>query len=136
MQALLEGVDRRSGDSETHLRRDGCSYLDAVSCIWLAVLQRCLLFCSEGAQAVSHDARFDLLLIRERKISPKFSCIKFFHIQEVPTQIPGHPGHSLSKTTEKGHLHKVSVRDIPMSGSVMSQEYPAQTLFLCFFPPD
>ena len=38
---------------------------------------------------------------RVRKISPKFSCIKFFQIRDVPTQIPGHPGHSLSKTTEK-----------------------------------
>ena len=33
--------------------------------------------------------------------------IKFLQIRDVPTQIPGHPGHSLSKTTEKGHLHKV-----------------------------
>ena len=39
-------------------------------------------------------------------------------------------GHSLSKTTEKGHLHKVFVRDIPTSGSGMSQEYPAQKLYL------
>ena len=54
---------------------------------------------------------------RVRKISPKFSCIKFFQIWDVPTQIPGHPGHSLSKTTEKSHLHKVFVRDIPTSGS-------------------
>ena len=39
---------------------------------------------------------------RERKISPKlFCCIKFFQIRDVPTQIPGHPGHSVSKTTEK-----------------------------------
>ena len=57
-----------------------------------------------------------------------FSCIKFFQIRDVPTQIPGHPGHSLSKTTEKGHLHKGFVRDMPTSGSLMSQEYPAQTL--------
>ena len=73
---------------------------------------------------------------RVRKISPKFSCIKFFQIRDVPTQIPGHPGHSLSKTTEKGHLHKVFVRDIPTSGSRMSQEYPAQKLYVslgCFF---
>ena len=67
---------------------------------------------------------------RVRKISPKFSCIKFFQIQDVPTQIPGHPGHSLSKTTDKGHLHKVFVRDIPTSGSRMSQEYPAQNLYV------
>ena len=32
-----------------------------------------------------------------------------------PTQILGHPGRSLSKTTEEGHLHKVLVRDIPTS---------------------
>ena len=51
----------------------------------------------------------------------EFSCIKFFHV-------PGHPGHSVSKTTEKGQLHKVFVRDIPTSGPRMSQEYPAQTL--------
>ena len=69
-------------------------------------------------------------LHRVRKISPKFSCIKFFQIRDVPTQIPGHPGHSLSKTTEKGHLHKVFVRDIPTSGSRMSQEYPAQKLYV------
>ena len=35
--------------------------------------------------------------------------------RDVPTQIPGHPGHSLSETTEKGHLHKVFIRDIPTS---------------------
>ena len=67
---------------------------------------------------------------RVRKISPKISCLKFFHIRDVPTQIPGRPGHSLSKTTEKGHLHKVFVRDIPTSGSRMSQEYPAQKLYV------
>ena len=67
---------------------------------------------------------------RVRKISPKFSCIKFFQIRDVPTQNPGHPGHSLSKTTQKGTLHKVFVRDIPTSGSRMSQEYPAQKLYV------
>ena len=67
---------------------------------------------------------------RERKISPKFSCIKMFQIRDVPTQIPGDPGHSLSKTTDRGHLLKVFVRDIPTSGSLMSQEYPAQKLYL------
>ena len=51
-------------------------------------------------------------LYRVRKISPNFSCIKFFQIRDVPTQIPGHPGHSLSETTEEGQLHKVFVRDI------------------------
>ena len=65
-----------------------------------------------------------------RKISPTFSCIKFLQIRDVPTQISGHPGDSLSKTTEKGHLHKVSVRDIPTSGSLMSQEHPAQELYV------
>ena len=48
---------------------------------------------------------------------PKFSCIKFF-------QTRGRPD-SLSKTTEKEHLHEVFVRDIPTSGSLMSQEHPA-----------
>ena len=75
-------------------------------------------------------SHFERPLYRVRKISPKFSCIKFFQIRDVPTQIPGHPGHSLSKTTEKGHLHKVFVRDIPTSGSRMSQEYPAQKLYV------
>ena len=64
------------------------------------------------------------------KSAQSFFCIKFFQIRDVPTQIPGHPGHSLSKTTEKGHLHKVFVRDIPTSGSRMSQEYPAQKLYV------
>ena len=68
--------------------------------------------------------------IRERKISPKFACIEFFQIRDVPTHISGHPGHCLSKTTEKGHLHKVFLRDIPTSGSLMSQEYPAQKLYV------
>ena len=67
---------------------------------------------------------------RVRKISPKFSCIKFFQIRDVPTQIPGHPGHSVCKTTEKGHLHKVFVRDVPTSGSRMSQEYPVRKLYV------
>ena len=68
--------------------------------------------------------------IRLRKISPKFSRIKFFKIRDVPTQIPGHPGHSLSKPTEEAHLHKVFVLDIPTFGSRMSQEYPAQKLYV------
>ena len=59
-----------------------------------------------------------------------FSCIKFFQPRDVPTQIPGHYGHSLSKTKEKDHLHKVFVQDIPTSGSLISQEYPAQKLYL------
>ena len=65
-----------------------------------------------------------------RKISPEFSFIKFFQIRDVPTHILGHPGHSLSKTPEKGQLHKDFVRDIPTSGSRMSQEYPAQKLYV------
>ena len=74
---------------------------------------------------------------RERKISPNFSCIKFLQIRDVPTQIPGHPGHSLSKTTEKGHLHKVFVRDIPTSGSGCPRNILPKTLSLgCFFPPE
>ena len=72
----------------------------------------------------------DFNVNKEQKISSKFSCIKFFQIWDVPTQIPGHPIHSLSKTTAKGHLHQVFVRDIPTSGSLMSQEYPAQKLYL------
>ena len=38
---------------------------------------------------------------RVRKISPKFSCIKFFQIRDVPTQISGYPGYSLSKQQKK-----------------------------------
>ena len=37
---------------------------------------------------------------REQKISPKVSCIKFFHFLGRPDPNPGHPGHSLSKATE------------------------------------
>ena len=66
-----------------------------------------------------------------------FFYLKFFQIWDVPTRIPGHPGHSLSKTTEKGHLHKVFVRDIPMPGSLMSQISRPKTLCLdCFSIPD
>ena len=73
-----------------------------------------------------------------RKISPKLSCIKFLQIRDVPTQIPGHPGHSLSKTTEKGHLHKVFFRDIPTSGSpdVPGISRPKTLCLGCFFGPD
>ena len=68
------------------------------------------------------------------KTSPKFSCIKFFQIRDVPTQNPGHPGHSLSKTTEKGHLHKVFVRDIPTSGSGCPRNIPPKNfMFRLFF---
>ena len=35
---------------------------------------------------------------REIRSAKKFSCRKFFQIRHVPTQIPGRPGHSLSKT--------------------------------------
>ena len=56
----------------------------------------------------------------ERKISPKFSCIKFFQgptcapeSLDVPTHITGHPGHSLSKATEKCALQKVFVQETP-----------------------
>ena len=38
----------------------------------------------------------------------------------TPTQIAGHPSDSLSKTTEKGALHKVFVRNVPGRG----QGYP------------
>ena len=60
--------------------------------------------------------------------------IEFFQVRDVPTQIPGHRGHSLSKTTEKGHLrHKVFVWDITTPGSLMSQEHPAQKLCLPYW---
>ena len=36
---------------------------------------------------------------------------------DVPTRIAGHPCHSLSKTTEKGVLHKVFVRETTQPGS-------------------
>ena len=68
--------------------------------------------------------------IGNEKSAQSFLAYKFFQIRDVPTQIPGHPSHSLSKTTEKGNLHKVFVRDIPTSGSRMSQEYPAQKLYV------
>ena len=47
-----------------------------------------------------------------QKISPECACIEFFWSRDVPTQIAGHPGHYLSKTTEKRTLHKVFVWDI------------------------
>ena len=70
-----------------------------------------------------------VFLLRERKSSPKFSCMKFPNPGR-PGPNPGHAGHSLSKTTAKGHLHKVVVRDILTSWSLMSQECPAQKLYL------
>ena len=64
-------------------------------------------------------------------------CIQLFGSQGVPTQIAGHPAHSLSRTAEKGALHKFlpgtsqgRIRDIPTCASLMSQEYPAQNLYL------
>ena len=106
---------------------------------WLKTLAASKAHCGifENVRGFGMDSEFtdsisgrEFLMNRVRKISPKFSCIKFFQIRDVPTQIPGHSGHSLSKTTEKGHLHKVFVRDIPTSGSRMSQEYPAQKLYV------
>ena len=44
---------------------------------------------------------------------------------DVPTQITGHPGHSLPETTEKVAVHLVSVRDIPRSGSGISRHLGA-----------
>ena len=41
------------------------------------------------------------IILWERKISPKFSCIKSFQIRDVLTQILGNPSHSLSKTTKR-----------------------------------
>ena len=58
--------------------------------------------------------------LRTRILRTRGFC-GFFQIRDVPTQIPGHPGHSLSKTTEKGHMHKVFVWDIPTSGPLISQ---------------
>ena len=76
-----------------------------------------------------------VVLLRLRKISPEFSCIEFRHFRDVPTQSPGHPCHFLSKTTEKGHLHKVFVRNIPTFFSGMSQDYPCpKNLCLSVFP--
>ena len=75
-----------------------------------------------------HNSHWHFPEIRERKISPMVSCIKFCYIWDVPTQIPGDPGHSLSKTTEKGHLHKVFVRDIASSGSPSWVQMPAVAL--------
>ena len=74
---------------------------------------------------------------RERNISPKLSCIKFFwepsctspKSQDVLTQIAGHPGHALPKTTENGALHKVFVRDIPGPGSGISRRLGHFRLF-------
>ena len=57
---------------------------------------------------------------RVRNISPEFSCITFFWSRDVLTQIGGHPGRYLSKTTEKGTSHKAFVRDIQGWG----QGYP------------
>ena len=59
----------------------------------------------------------------------KFSCREFSKSgtsRPKSWDIPA--GHSLSKTTENGYLHKVFVRDIQTSGSLMSQEYPAPKL--------
>ena len=50
---------------------------------------------------------------------------------------PDMPAISLPKATQKGALHKAfcaghpraSVRDVPMSGSLMSQEHPAQRVY-------
>ena len=64
----------------------------------------------------------------KKKVKRKISTIGCE--KSAQSQIAGRPGHSLSKTTEKGHLHKVFVRDIPTSGSRMSQEYPAQKLYV------
>ena len=76
-------------------------------------------------------------LNRVRKISPMFSLQKVFPNPGRPDPNRGTSWPPLSKTPEKGHLHRVFVRDIPTSGSRMSQEYPAQKLyFRLFFRPD
>ena len=112
---------------------------------------RSLAWAKQGQKIMGRDRLLQLLqgtacsvllmsrdFARERKISLKFSCRKFFQIRDVATQIPGHPGHSLSKTTEKCHLDQVLVRDIPTSGPPMSQEYPSQKPLClgCFSVPD
>ena len=89
--------------------------------------QRFVWWCARRLAPLSYGVRSKKGARNQPKV---FGCIKFFQIRDVPTQIPEHPGHSLSKTTEKCHLHKVFVRDIPTSGSRMSQEYPAQKLYV------
>ena len=84
------------------------------------------------------------VMSRVRQISPVFPCIKFFWPQDVQTQIAGHPGHhSLSKTPEKGALHKVLVQDIPRLGSGISRRVgpwypwnilPQNFIFTLVFP--
>ena len=72
------------------------------------------------------------------KISPKFSCIKFFQIRDVPTQIPGHPGHSLSKTTERGHLQKKTLSGISrrLGPWCPTNILPKNFIFRLFYVPD
>ena len=81
---------------------------------------------------------------RERKISPKFFSIKFSWSRDIPTQIAGHAGHSLSKTTEKGALHQVFVWNIPGPESGISRcvgpwcrrnILPKNFIFRVFFIP-
>ena len=68
--------------------------------------------------------------IGDNRSAKSFLAKSFSDPGTSPPKSRGHPGHSLSKTTEKGALHKVFVQDIPTSGSLMSQEYPAQNLCL------
>ena len=116
---------------------DSGSTLENIFCTFYEInsSQDCFLYCKHFGV----DGIFCLQLKRVfsvRKISPKFSCIKFFpQIRDVPfsksRDIPATP---CLKQQKKDHLHKVFVRDIPTSGSRTSQEYPAQKLYSLGFP--
>ena len=74
--------------------------------------------------------------IRVRNISPKFPCIKFFQIRDVPTQILGHPGHSLSKTTEKATCIKfLSGISRRLGPGCPRNVLPKNFMFRLFFGP-
>ena len=89
---------------------------------------------------------------KEQKMSPKLSYIKFF--QETPSEHPNPrtwrpksrdiPTIPLLKQQTKAPcikflsgrtsgIPKAGVRDIPISASLMSQEYPARKLILTLF---
>ena len=67
----------------------------------------------------------------------KFSCIKFFQIRDVPTQIPGHPGHSLSKTTKRATCIKFLSGISRRLGPGCPRNIPPKNfMFRLFFGPD